>query len=165
MFKVSAQPDIVRAHQKDLFYEQLFREEVQELFALSLGGSSARLQPHIQTCASLLYYLLSTGRGARTIGEEYCDILQVDGQGYKPGKIRRIMMVILHTLGPYLMENPRRIGIPRAWSEAIVQYKEAFDQLAKVHLALFYLNGVYYQISKRLSSIRYVRFLQPLDIF
>lgn len=29
--------------------------------------------------AELLYYSLTTGSGAQTLGEEYCDILQVSG--------------------------------------------------------------------------------------
>ena len=29
--------------------------------------------------AKLLYYTLTTGSGAQTLGEEYCDILQVSG--------------------------------------------------------------------------------------
>ena len=29
--------------------------------------------------SSLLYYVLTTGAGSRTLGEEYCDLLQVTG--------------------------------------------------------------------------------------
>jgi peroxin-10 len=158
MFEVSAQPDIVRAFQKDAFYEQILCEDVQELLDLAFGGVAVRVQPHIRTVSSFIYYLQSTGHGNRTLGEEYCDILQVCGYS-KPGLVRRLAMVVIHVFGPFILENPRRIRIPGSISEMIVQYKDVFEQLSKLHLALFYLYGVYYHISKRLTSIRYVCFL------
>jgi hypothetical protein len=32
--------------------------------------------------AELLYYSLTTGAGIQTLGEEYCDILQVSGENF-----------------------------------------------------------------------------------
>lgn len=54
----------------------------------------------------ILYYSLTTGAGMQTLGEEYCDILQVTGSiGLPPGTVRRGFLVLLQTMMPYLADQ------------------------------------------------------------
>ena len=56
--------------------------------------------------SELLYLSLTTGEGRQTLGEEYCDILQVAGAaGAPPGTARRGLLVLLQALGPYLADR------------------------------------------------------------
>lgn len=34
--------------------------------------------------AGVLYYALTNGAGSQTLGEEYCDLLQITGVGFTP---------------------------------------------------------------------------------
>eukprot|EP00798_Chlamydomonas_sp_ICE-L_P006539 gene6539-3184_t len=54
----------------------------------------------------LLYFGLTTGCGLRTLGEEYCNMIQVtDGVGTAPPLSKRMLLVLLQSLGPHLAET------------------------------------------------------------
>lgn len=55
--------------------------------------------------ASLLYHGLTTGAGAATLGEEYCDILQTGASGRLPRHGQQWLLVLLQSLGPYLADR------------------------------------------------------------
>ena len=48
-----------------------------------------KYQQEIGVLAVLWYHALTTGAGAQTLGEEYCDIYQVNARGEFPGAARR----------------------------------------------------------------------------
>lgn len=164
--------------------------------------------------AELLYYILTTGGGLQTLGEEYCDILQATGAvGAPPGNVRRGALVLLQSLGPYLAEKlaaphdsefaawraarvggthaeeqaegqqgnaavqlwrrlqlhvallkeqlrerTRTVGGPlvQRWPAAAAFLRDHGPALLRVHLALFYIWGVYYQVTKRALGVRYM---------
>jgi hypothetical protein len=56
----------------------------------------------VKLLASLLYHGLTTGAGATTLGEEYCDVLQTAASGQPPSAGQRLLLVLLQSLGPYL---------------------------------------------------------------
>lgn len=66
-----------------------------------------RLPPCRQSklLALLLYYGLTTGCGSQTLGEEYCNVLQVQSGGTPPPARLRLLLVLLQSLGPYLGES------------------------------------------------------------
>ncbi|KAK1315380.1 Peroxisome biogenesis factor 10 [Acorus calamus] len=54
----------------------------------------------------MLYYLLTTGSGQQTLGEEYCDITQVaDSYGLPPTRARRTLFILYQTVVPYIAER------------------------------------------------------------
>lgn len=54
----------------------------------------------------VLYYLLTTGSGLQTLGEEYCDIAQVAGPSRLPlAPARRTLLVFFQTVLPYIAER------------------------------------------------------------
>ncbi|KAI8562461.1 hypothetical protein RHMOL_Rhmol03G0038900 [Rhododendron molle] len=56
----------------------------------------------------ILYYVLTTGSGQQTLGEEYCDIIQVAGPyGLPPTPARRALFVVYQTAVPYIAERIR----------------------------------------------------------
>ena len=116
--------------------------------------------------------------GSQTLGEEYCNIVQVglrrnaQQQLTAPGFLRRSSAILIQLLGPYTVEKllgylNRRVAncdLPLQLNSR--QYKilgtfldvaeELVSTASLLHLALFYIHGVFYQFSKRVSGIRYL---------
>lgn len=110
-FPPAAQPEIVRAYQKDTYYKDLFTSQVSDVVR-SLFGTRVQ-HSHISSISlvgALGYYLLSTssipgmgdGRGGQTLGEEYVNSIPINA---KRGRIversKRLSWILLHVLGPY----------------------------------------------------------------
>lgn len=73
--------------------------------------------------SELLYLSLTTGEGRQTLGEEYCDILQVAGAaGAPPGTARRGLLVLLQALGPYLAD---RLAAPADEDDGLAAWRQA----------------------------------------
>eukprot|EP00658_Telonema_sp_P-2_P065206 TRINITY_DN54509_c0_g2_i1.p1 TRINITY_DN54509_c0_g2~~TRINITY_DN54509_c0_g2_i1.p1 ORF type:complete len:252 (-),score=57.41 TRINITY_DN54509_c0_g2_i1:218-973(-) len=114
-----------------------------------------------------LYYGMSGLPGRRTLGEEYCDLYQVNERSNsRPSATRGMALMALHTLLPYLatrvykkIENrlSRREG---AWSERLLAVMAGLERLVqfwcRAHLAAFYFSGSFYQPGKRFTKIRLV---------
>ncbi|KAI1757020.1 Pex12 amino terminal region-domain-containing protein [Xylaria castorea] len=72
-------PDIIRAHQKDAYFQGLLTNQFTDLHRRLLGARSAHAWSiESRTLADLLYLCLTTLIGNRTLGEEYCGIVQVE---------------------------------------------------------------------------------------
>ncbi|KAH8775483.1 Pex12 amino terminal region-domain-containing protein [Diaporthe sp. PMI_573] len=79
-FPYAAAPDIIRAHQKDAYFQGLLTNQLVDLHRRLLGARSAHAWANeSRTAADLLYLCLTTLIGNRTLGEEYCDLIQVEG--------------------------------------------------------------------------------------
>ena len=123
------------------------------------------------------YYGLTTVWGSQTLGEEYCNIVQVGPRRNAqqklsaPGFLRRTLAILIQLLGPYTVEkllgyvNQRVANCDLPLQLNSRQYKifgtfldvaeELVSTASLLHLALFYIHGVFYQFSKRVSGIRY----------
>ncbi|KXZ54244.1 hypothetical protein GPECTOR_5g334 [Gonium pectorale] len=102
----ASQPDIVRASQKDDSYIEQYVEATREV-ARRLFGPFRALQfaREIKLVATLLYHGLTTGLGSSTLGEEYCGMLQVTADGHQPGLLRRLLLPVLLSAGPYAADR------------------------------------------------------------
>ncbi|KUI66496.1 Peroxisome biogenesis factor 10 [Cytospora mali] len=77
-FPYAAAPDIIRAHQKDVYFQGLLTNQLVDLHRRLLGARSAHAWANeSRTAGDLLYLCLTTLLGNRTLGEEYCDLIQV----------------------------------------------------------------------------------------
>ena len=116
--------------------------------------------------------------GSQTLGEEYCNIVQVDPhsrtqrQFSAPGFLRRTLAILIQLLGPYTVEkllgylNQRVANCDLPLQLSSRQYRilgnildvveELVSTASLLHLALFYVHGVFYQFGKRVSGIRYL---------
>ncbi|KAI5866981.1 Pex12 amino terminal region-domain-containing protein [Durotheca rogersii] len=72
-------PDVIRAHQKDAYFQGLLTSQLSDLHRRLLGARSAHAwAAESRSLADLLYLCLTTLPGNRTLGEEYCDLVQVE---------------------------------------------------------------------------------------
>ncbi|KAI9473819.1 MAG: Pex12 amino terminal region-domain-containing protein [Benjaminiella poitrasii] len=179
-FPYGAQPDIIRANQKDVYYQTILQEQMTRVAQQFFGARRQHVwQKEINTIADICYYGLTTLLGTQTLGEEYCDLVQIDDrhQTY-PGLMRRFVLVFVQALLPYIynrsvvemkkrarMSNVEHVEkdstlkekILRAFKTHINQIQEIFiKHVRPVHLAIFYFFGAYYNFSKRLTGIRYI---------
>ncbi|KAI8337661.1 Pex12 amino terminal region-domain-containing protein [Chlamydoabsidia padenii] len=185
-FPFGAQPDIIRANQKDVYYQSILQEQVSRVCQQFLGARRQHLwQKEINVLSDFCYYGLTTLLGTQTLGEEYCDLVQINqyAETY-PGVIRRFTLVFVQTLLPYIYtkgvaeikkqgQRNRRGGRQQDTVElGTISMKDRIrlfvqntlptlqefvvKNIRPVHLAIFYFFGAYYNFSKRLTGIRYL---------
>ncbi|KAL8152311.1 hypothetical protein V2J09_010071 [Rumex salicifolius] len=106
-FPSAAQPEIMRAAEKDEQYASFVSEACRDAFRHLFGTRSAiTYQNEMKLLGQILYYVLTTGAGQQTLGEEYCDITQVSGpHGLPPTPARRALFIIYQTTVPYVAER------------------------------------------------------------
>ena len=165
-------PELVRSSQKDRFYtgylNGLLSDAARQFLPLRRW---IQCQRELQLLAELAYYGLTTVYGNQTLGEEYCNIVQVSSGG-APSTYRRAGAVLIQALGPYLfeklLEHVHWKLTTRAFSQRLSEEtyerltkivgfcEETVSTLSRLHLAVFYLRGIFYEVGKRMTSIRYV---------
>ncbi|CAK7352814.1 unnamed protein product [Dovyalis caffra] len=106
-FPPAAQPEIMRAAEKDDQYASFIydacRDAIRHLFGTRVAVA---YQNETKLLGQMLYYLLTTGSGQQTLGEEYCDITQVAGlHGLAPTPARRALFIVYQTAVPYIAER------------------------------------------------------------
>ncbi|PHH65617.1 hypothetical protein CDD82_1658 [Ophiocordyceps australis] len=144
------------------------------------------LGPELRSLAALVYLGLTTLPGNRTLGEEYCDLVHVctrHATARLPSMPCRAAYVALAVIAPYFAS--RALPLLRSRIRAMMHRRLArlarspksqacfearllrhvdnhlslLTSPASLHaltLALFYFSGTYYELSKRLLSLRYV---------
>ncbi|KAI5465993.1 Pex12 amino terminal region-domain-containing protein [Mariannaea sp. PMI_226] len=179
-------PDIIRSHQKDAYFTGRLTQDVSDLFRRLRGARATHASaPELRVVATLLYYALTTLPGNRTLGEEYCDLVQIDTTGGRlqlPAFDRRAAYVAGSILLPYLASRvlpglrarlrrmiERRIESLQKQDKANSREARVWSYISRhltpvtsaapfqaVILAMFYFSGTYYELAKRLLSFRYV---------
>lgn len=116
-YPFAAAPDIIRAHQKDAYFAGTLANDLSDVVRRFAGGRAAHAwAAETRTAADLAYWGLTTWLGSRTLGEEYCDLVQVEGapRGSTattgpapslpvPSPTRRSAFVLASVLAPYLV--------------------------------------------------------------
>ncbi|KAG0072018.1 peroxisome biogenesis factor 10 [Podila epicladia] len=100
----ASQPDIIRANQKDSYYQQILKDQVKDAVREIFGSRTQHMyQTEVEVFSDLCYYSLTTLLGTQTLGEEYCDIVQIrSSTSTFPSLPRRSALVFWHVLVPYL---------------------------------------------------------------
>ncbi|KAG7037692.1 Peroxisome biogenesis factor 10 [Cucurbita argyrosperma subsp. argyrosperma] len=108
-FPLAAQPEIMRAAEKDDQYASFVYDACRDAFRHLFGARLAvAYQSETKLLGQMLYYVLTTGSGQQTLGEEYCDINQVSGPyGLPPNPARRALFIVYQTAVPYIAERIR----------------------------------------------------------
>ncbi|XP_068342747.1 peroxisome biogenesis factor 10-like isoform X1 [Pyrus communis] len=106
-FPLAAQPEIMRAAEKDDQYASFVYDACRDAVRHLLGTRvSVAYQNETKLLGQVLYYVLTTGSGQQTLGEEYCDITQVAGPyGLPPTPARRALFIVYQTALPYIAER------------------------------------------------------------
>jgi len=104
-FPRAAQPEIIRANQKDLYYLSQLTDQLEEVVRNVFG--TRWLQNHVGEVAltgRVAYFGLTTLLGTQTLGEEYVDILQYDTRTRKaPTFLSRTLLLSSHVLAPFFL--------------------------------------------------------------
>ena len=184
-YPFAAAPDIIRSNQKDTYFQGVLLEQLSTILRRLYGSRfSQAYNSEARTFTELLYFGLTTCIGNRTLGEEYCDVYQIESQSRQLPAIGRrtgyVLSAVLlpYTLGKILPSLRSRIRLklesnlsraPRS-SHASVVYRLKYYLLENlstitsvstspiyaVFLAVFYFTGSYYHLSKRLFALRYI---------
>ncbi|CUS14538.1 unnamed protein product [Tuber aestivum] len=183
-YPFAAAPDIIRSNQKDAFYQGVLLEQLSTILRKVYGARILhKYSLETKTFTDLLYYSLTTLRNARTLGEEYCDILHVESSTSKLPALRcRLGFILTTILVPYFITKslPRfrsrlrqklqsslsaqQLDLkPSTYAVRVKTYLlenldalTSSENLLAVHLGLFYFTGAYYHLSKRIWGLRYI---------
>ncbi|XP_006642033.2 peroxisome biogenesis factor 10 [Lepisosteus oculatus] len=101
------QPHLIRASQKDEYYQSCLRNNANDAFQ-TFAGSKRWLdwRKEIELLSDLAYHCLTTFAGYQTLGEEYVSIIQVDPTKRRvPSRTRRGALILLHVVVPYLVDK------------------------------------------------------------
>uniref|UniRef100_UPI0037E83910 peroxisome biogenesis factor 10 isoform X2 n=1 Tax=Semicossyphus pulcher TaxID=241346 RepID=UPI0037E83910 len=167
------QSQLIRSSQKDEYYQNFLRNNANEAFQ-TVAGSKRWLdwRREIELLSDLAYYGLTTFSGFQTLGEEYVNIVQVlvcleneleGGQESRSGVSRRqtasawwslescLKRWMQQAVG-LLTEQQRRACLP-----VVFVLQQSLTLLHRLHVALFYISGSFYHLSKRAAGISYLR--------
>ncbi|KAL9616244.1 MAG: hypothetical protein Q9160_008870 [Pyrenula sp. 1 TL-2023] len=185
-YPFASSPDVLRTHEKDAFITSTLSSQSSEILRALFGVRTAhQYSSAISHLTELLYLSLTTLIGNRTLGEEYCDVVQVEDDTLKlvslarrvgyvasvvltPWTLSRVLPALRRRLRTKLERNIERAlqrhgQMKRGAKFKIQQYiLEHLDFLTSpspiyaLSLATFYFTGAYYHISKRLFGLRYI---------
>ena len=102
-YPFAAAPDIIRSNQKDTYFQGALHEQLSNILRRLYGARFIHsYTSEARTFTELLYLGLTTFIGNRTLGEEYCDIIQVSDDRLRLPKIsRRSGYILAVVLLPY----------------------------------------------------------------
>lgn len=152
---------IVRATQKDEYYLSSLSQQISDVYTAFASSRNPRTDPDaIKMWTKLLYFGVTTGIGAKSLGEQYVDLHYVNS-GKRVRLWRRFLFVLMYATGPFIGSRITK-WISKKLPEGS-SLKKALDfittntllDLQNLHLAIFYLKGRYYSISKRVLGLRY----------
>lgn len=100
-------PDIIRTHQKDAYMTGTLSNQLNTILRETLGARFAHKYHNATTHLSeLLYLSLTTLLGNRTLGEEYCDVIQVEDDTLcLPNLVRRVGYIASVVFSPWLLSK------------------------------------------------------------
>ncbi|KAL8937942.1 MAG: hypothetical protein Q9216_004162 [Gyalolechia sp. 2 TL-2023] len=180
-YPFATSPDIIRSNQKDTFFTARLTADLSAILRRLYGQRFTQAHAsELASCSELLYLGLTTFIGNRTLGEEYCDIVQVQGEdGRLPHVGRRAGYILGCVVLPYVLSKalPALRMRVRLKLEARLRRRErkgeregwaanyALENLGTITspslvyaatLAVFYFSGSYYHLSKRVFGLRYI---------
>ena len=193
-YPFAAAPDIIRSNQKDTYFQGFLLENLSNILRKLYGARfSYKYTSEAQTVTELLYLGCTTLLGNRTLGEEYCDIIQVEDDSLQlPSTLRRTSYMLSTVLLPYILTKSLptirsrvRLKLEQKLKSVDDKQHQKSSYLQWLHsyilanlstltspaplyafgLSVFYFTGSYYHISKRILRLRYIftKRLEPSD--
>lgn len=100
-------PDVIRTHQKDAYMTGTISQQLSSILRELLGARFAhKYQSATTHLSELLYLCLTTLLGNRTLGEEYCDVIQVEDDTLRlVGLARRVGYIASVVFSPWLLSK------------------------------------------------------------
>ncbi|KAF2099012.1 hypothetical protein NA57DRAFT_39411 [Rhizodiscina lignyota] len=102
-YPFAASPDIIRSNQKDAYFQGVLLTRLSSILRQLYGARFAHnYTSEARVFSELLYLGLTTLVGNRTLGEEYCDIVQVEEDTLQlPAVSRRAGYILASIILPY----------------------------------------------------------------
>lgn len=106
-YPFATSPDIIRSHEKDIFQISSLVNHAQTIIRSLRGARFAHTHADaIKHLTELLYFSLTTLIGNRTLGEEYCDLVQLEDDTLRlPAFARRVGYIVSAILVPWLLQR------------------------------------------------------------
>lgn len=106
-FPFATSPDIIRSHEKDAFATASLTNQAQSVVRTLKGARFAHTNADtIKNLTELLYFSLTTLLGNRTLGEEYCDVVQLENDTLQlPSLGRRVGYIVSSVLVPWMFNH------------------------------------------------------------
>lgn len=190
-FKFSAQPEMIMVNQKDEYYLTYLQSKIidaAEFFMpwLLSYRTVTRNQDVLRMLTVLLYFSLTSLRSKQTLGEEYMELAQcskdsskLNGDKHpKVPKSRRVYFVLLTAVFPLISARilrkhfnnikqkiQQKMGpqsLTTAFMKCLPDYDGMINLSFRLNLMMFFLEGLFFQISKRFSNIRMVNVKKPM---
>ena len=106
-YPFATSPDIIRSYEKDVFATGTLINQAQSIARSIKGARFAHTHSEaIKNLTEILYLSLTTLIGNRTLGEEYCDIVQIEDDTLRlPSLTRRIGYIISSIVVPWSLQR------------------------------------------------------------
>ncbi|KAJ6145569.1 Zinc finger RING-type [Penicillium chermesinum] len=106
-YPFATSPDIIRSHEKDVYLTSNLIQQSQSIVRALRGARFAHTYSDaIKYLTELLYFTLTTAIGNRTLGEEYCDLVQLeDDTLHLPTISRRVGYILSSILVPWTLSR------------------------------------------------------------
>lgn len=106
-YPFATSPDIIRSHEKDVFCTSGLVQQAQTIVRALRGARYAHTHSDaIKHMTELLYFTLTTAIGNRTLGEEYCDLVQLEDDTLRlPAISRRVGYILSTILVPWTLQR------------------------------------------------------------
>ena len=155
-------PEIIRATQKDDLVMTQMTNEISSNVLLKILGPRSWIpwKQWIEASVHFAYFAITTLADLQTIGEEYTGILQVtsatDGRKFKiPSKWARLIMIGTESFGPLILKHWSKIAGVK--NPNILKFLDLFEYASQFHIIWFYLEETFFQISKRIVDVQYIK--------
>jgi len=157
--------EILRSSRKDEQYVEKIRTTVTDVMTHFVGPQAWRSKDKwTEPFVRLVYYSVTTLCDYQTLGEEYTSLVQTTGNLTLPSRIARLVCILLKSFGTRLIEFSLE-GIQKV---VVFKDKEKEERLRllllkslgfldALHTCIFYYKGVYNDLAKRLTGIKYVK--------
>lgn len=181
-FLEATQPEILKLSEKDGEYINDLKHKFLDALDLFIPRFFSYRQitqnvDYLTLFSSLIYYSLTTLRGKQTLGEEYSSLFQISSKDYKFEGIptllsRRLVYILFFCGGPFIVSKYLTIWFNKIRDKALTDenktswkvfffkkmpdFSEIVKKFYKLHLGIFFIKGMYYEISKRFTNIRYI---------
>ncbi|KAL3463147.1 Pex12 amino terminal region-domain-containing protein [Aspergillus heterothallicus] len=106
-YPFATSPDIIRSHEKDAFLTASLTSQTQSIIRTLRGARYAHTHSEaIKNLTELLYFSLTTLIGNRTLGEEYCDLVQLENDTLQlPSIARRGGYILSSIMVPWTLQR------------------------------------------------------------
>ncbi|RXG51438.1 hypothetical protein Avbf_09233 [Armadillidium vulgare] len=173
--------EILRATQKDNVFIDEIKSTIADILQKVFGSHFwLKYNKWVSVLCEVAYYSCTTLTLRQTLGEEYTGLLMINSKrNLLPSQIARVLMVCLQCIGPSairLLISRMDTSLTSGFLSTYLRPKlkefllqnisiiKAFPSfLLRLHLAVFYLNGSFYHLSKRFTGIRYKRMEKSKD--